>query len=73
MKIIYFVVSQRACKATGPVSVAMAKGTFVRSESRPMEVLMLKRGIDRGHVIVQDRGTKKRVESTFGGCWEYLL
>ena len=33
-KNIYFVVSQRVCKATGPVPVAMAKGTFVRSESR---------------------------------------
>ena len=52
-------VSQRACKATGPVPVAMAKGTFVRSESRPMEVLMLKPGIDLGHLIGQDKGKNR--------------
>ena len=82
-------VSQRVCKATGPVPVAMAKGTFVRSESRPMEVLMLKPGIDIGHLIVQDKGKKKkRVWNqhlvadgniyfedvvVFETWWEYLL
>ena len=81
VKIIHFVVFQkRVYEATG-------KGTSIRSESQPMQVLKVEVSGDLKEVgllclplmkqVKCDRkktgGWEERLEPTFCGCWEFLL
>ena len=82
VKVIHLVVSQkRVCEATGPVPAAMARGTSIRSEREPMQVLKLTWGITRCMGLLclplmkqvkcdckKTGGWEERLGPTFGGC-----